>query len=158
MTKLNIGLESAYDTIVNDYDLQTLNEIVNHGCQSGVCSQHIYYADTIKFFDNYEEEITDYIITNYGSEILADIFLANDCNLDRYKNDATWCYIELVASHIIDTTNEVESDAELVLVWSHIHYYLRFILKQEGGVLNTNPLAITITSPLTANLLSINHA
>tara|TARA_R100000781_G_scaffold9211_3_gene8039 strand:+ start:37 stop:387 length:351 start_codon:yes stop_codon:yes gene_type:complete len=115
MTKLNIGLESAYDTIVNDYDLQTLNEIVNHGCQSGVCGKHIYYADTIKFFDNYEEEITDYIITNYGSEILADIFLANDCNLDMYKNDTTWCYIELVASHIIDTTNEVESEAELVL-------------------------------------------
>ena len=117
MTKLNIGLESAYDTIVNDYDLQTLNEIVNHGCQSGVCGKHIYYADTIKFFDNYEEEITDYIITCCGSECLANIFLAKDCNLDMYKNDATWCYIELVAGHIIDTTNEVESEAELVLAW-----------------------------------------
>ena len=116
MTKLNIGLESAYDTIVNDYDLQTLNEIVNHGCQSGVCSQHIYYADTIKFFDKYEDEIVDYIESNLGQDQLLDLFTNANFDLSCYKNDMTWCYIELVASHIIDTTNEVESDAELVLV------------------------------------------
>ena len=145
MTKLNIGLESAYDTIVNDYDLQTLNEIVNHGCQSGVCSQHIYYADTIKFFDKYEDEIVDYIESNLGQDQLLDLFTNANFDLSCYKNDMTWCYIELVAMHIIDTTNEVESDAELVLAWLHIHYYLRFIQLQEGEVLNTNPLAITIT-------------
>ena len=145
MTKLNIGLESAYDTIVNDYDLQTLNEIVNHGCQSGVCSKHIYYGDTIKFFDKYEDEIVDYIESNLGQDQLLDLFTNANFDLSCYKNDMTWCYIELVASHIIDTTNEVESDAELVLAWLHIHYYLRFIQLQEGEVLNTNPLAITIT-------------
>ena len=145
MTKLNIGLESAYDTIVNDYDLQTLNEIVNHGCQSGVCSKHIYYGDTIKFFDKYEDEIVDYIESNLGQDQLLDLFTNANFDLSCYKNDMTWCYIELVAMHIIDTTNEVESDAELVLAWLHIHYYLRFIQLQEGEVLNTNPLAITIT-------------
>ena len=145
MTKLNIGLESAYDTIVNDYDLQTLNEIVNHGCQSGVCSQHIYYGDTIEFFDKYENEIVDYIESNLGQDQLLEIFKNAECDCDSYKNDMTWCYIELVAMHIVDTTNEVESDAELVLAWSHIHYYLRFIQLQEGEVLNTNPLAITTT-------------
>ena len=115
MTKLNIGLESAYDTIVNDYDLQTLNEIVNHGCQSGVCSKHIYYGDTIKFFDKYEDEIVDYIESNLGQDQLLDLFTNANFDLSCYKNDMTWCYIELVAMHIIDTTNEVESDAELVL-------------------------------------------
>ena len=95
-------MQSAIDVIKDTYDYETCKEIVNHGCKSGVCSQHIYYADTIKFFDNYEEEITDYIITCCGSEILANIFLENNCSIDMYKNDATWCYIELLCSQIVD--------------------------------------------------------
>ena len=125
MTKLNIGLESAYDTIVNDYDLQTLNEIVNHGCQSGVCSQYIYYADTIRFFDNYEEEITDYIVTNFGTEFLVNMFQDSNCYLDMYKNTVCWCYVELICSQIVDeyesTTCEELSNAnrylEVVGLW-----------------------------------------
>ncbi len=110
-----------------------------------MCSKHIYYGDTIKFFDNYEDEIVDYIESNLGQEQLLEIFKNANCDLDLYKNNMTWCYIELVAMHIIDTTNEVESDAELVLAWLHIHYYLRSIQLQEGEVINTNLLAITTT-------------
>ena len=109
--KLNIGYEeSAYDEVLKCYELEELQEIVNHGCQSGVCSQHIYYGDTIKFFDTYEEEVTDYIITCCGSEILANIFLDSNCSLDMYKNNVTWAYIELIASQVIDTENEILSE------------------------------------------------
>ena len=108
------NMENARDYIRDAYELEDLKEIATHGCQSGVCSQYIYYADTIKFFDNYEEEITDYIITNFGTEFLSNIFLANDCMLDMYKNDVTWCYVELICSQIVDeyesTTNEELSD------------------------------------------------
>ena len=99
---------SAIEQIKSDYDYEDAKEIVNHGCQSGVCSQYIYYAATIRFFDNYEEEITDYIITSYGTEFLANIFTANDCCLDMYKNDVTWCYIELVSDEIV---NRVEYES-----------------------------------------------
>ena len=119
--------QPAFKELCNTYDLEQMQEIVNHGCQSGVCSQHIYYADTIKFFDTYEEEITDYIITCCGSEILANIFLTNDCSIDMYKNDATWCYIELLCSQIV---NEYESttceELSLSYAWfnySHLCYY-----------------------------------
>tara|TARA_R100000700_G_C3141763_1_gene123369 strand:- start:198 stop:647 length:450 start_codon:yes stop_codon:yes gene_type:complete len=110
--------ESAYDEIIETIDYKEAKEIVDHGCQSGVCSQYIYYADTIKFFDNYEEEITDYIITCCGSEILANIFLDNNCSIDMYKNEATWCYVELICSQIVDkyeyesTTCEELSDLD----------------------------------------------
>ena len=101
-------MTDAITEIRNTYSYEDAKEIVNNGCQSGVCFQHIYYADTIKFFDNYEEEITDYIITSYGTEFLANIFTANDCCLDMYKNDVTWCYIELVSDEIV---NRVEYES-----------------------------------------------
>tara|TARA_R100001594_G_scaffold137455_1_gene180529 strand:+ start:223 stop:573 length:351 start_codon:yes stop_codon:yes gene_type:complete len=114
--KLNIGkYDSAYDTIVDTYDIETLNEIVNHGCVSGVAHDHIYTRDCVDFFDTYEDEILDYIETNVGEDVLPDLFLDANCDIDSYKNNVTWCYIELVAMRIVDTTNEVESDAELVL-------------------------------------------
>ena len=56
---LIITMQSAIDNIKATYDYETCKEIVDHGGHSGVCRQHIYYADTIRFFDNYEEEITD---------------------------------------------------------------------------------------------------
>ena len=93
---------SAYDEIVETFDYNEAKQVSDYGCQSGVCSKYIYYADTIRFFDNYEEEVTDYIITCCGSEILANIFLDNNCSIDMYKNDATWCYIELICSSIVD--------------------------------------------------------
>ena len=52
---------NAIQEIKETYSLEDFQEIANHGCQSGVCSQHIYYGDTIKFFDTHEDEITEYI-------------------------------------------------------------------------------------------------
>ena len=119
--------ESAYDEIIETIDYNEAKEIVNHGCKSGVCSQYIYYADTIRFFDNYEEEITDYIITNFGNDFLVNIFQDNNCCLDMYKNDVTWCYVELICSQIVDKY-EYESTTceELSYAWfnySHLCYY-----------------------------------
>ena len=116
--------ESAYDEIIETIDYNEAKEIVNHGCESGVCSQYIYYADTIKFFNNYEEEITDYIITNFGTEFLSNIFTANDCCLDMYKNDVTWCYIELVSDEIV---NRVEYESTTCEELSNANRYLEVV-------------------------------
>ena len=112
--KLHLGkYDSAYDTIVDTYDIETLNEIVNHGCISGVAHDHIYYKDTVDFFDTFEEEIVDYIDTSLGDDILVDLFKQANCDLQQYKNNVTWCYIELIAMQIIDTDNEELSEKEL---------------------------------------------
>ena len=102
--------DSAYDAIVDTYDIETFNDIVNHGCQSGAANSHIYYKDTVEFFDTFEDEIVDYIETSLGNEALEMLFSQANCDLRSYKNSVTWSYIELVSSHIVDTTNE-----ELVL-------------------------------------------
>ena len=93
---------TALETIKDTYDIDTLREIVEHGCASGVAHDHIYYMDNVKFFNDYEDEITDYITDNFGSEMLVELFSNNEGNLRGYMNDVVWTYIELIASTIID--------------------------------------------------------
>ena len=114
MTKLNIGLESAYDTIVNDYDLQTLNEIVNYGYGYVGCGPHILYDNAIEFFTKYPDEITRELVINYSVDFLSDILKERNGDLDMYMADLTFAFIELVTEQIVDeyeaTTCEELSD------------------------------------------------
>ena len=101
--------------LLSIYDTETLYEIVNHGCQSGVCSEHIYYGDTISFFDKYEAEILDLIHIRYGSDTLVDIFKQHDACYDAYRNDCCWLFIENVAQDVIqDLENEQLSEDEQI--------------------------------------------
>ena len=105
---------TAFEQIKEDYDYEDAKEIVNHGCQSGVCFKHIYYGDTVGFFNKYPDEITEYLVDNFGTDFLANIFTDNNCILDHYINDIVWCYIEMICSQIVDeyesTTLEELSD------------------------------------------------
>ena len=108
-------MQSAYDEIIETYDKETMEEIANHGCQSGVCHEHIYYGDTVKFFEQHAEEITRELVDNFGTDFLKETFNSNDANLTCYMNDLTWAFIELSAMRIVDefenTTQEEESDS-----------------------------------------------
>ena len=101
----------AIDKIIETYSVEDFKEIASHGCQSGVCHEHIYYGATIKFFETYEDEIIDYIESNYGIEFLIDMFKDADADLTSYKNNVTWCFIEMIA---FEVTNP-EDYQELVL-------------------------------------------
>ena len=93
---------NAINEIKETYTVEEFKEIANHGCKSGVCSQHIYYGDTLKFYEKYEDEIVDYIESNYGTEFLVDMFKDADANLTVYKNNVTWCFIEMIAFEVTD--------------------------------------------------------
>ncbi len=97
---------TAFEQIKEDYCYEDLKEIVNLGCQSGVCFKHIYYDNTIGLFNKYPDEITSYLVDNFGTDFLANIFTDNNCILDHYINDVVWCYIECIAEQIV---NEYES-------------------------------------------------
>jgi len=97
---------NAIDEIKETYTLEDFKEIADHGCQSGVCSQHIYYGDTIKFYEKYEDEIIDYIESNYGTEFLVDMFKDADASLTVYKNSVTWCFIEMIAFQVVEEAQE----------------------------------------------------
>ena len=96
---------NAVDAVKSIYDLQDCKEIVSHGCESGVCFQHVYYADTTRFYDNNEDEVLDYLTDQYDTDFLVDLFRAADAELTFYKNAVVWSFIEAVA---IDVTEEDE--------------------------------------------------
>ena len=117
--------------LLSIYDTEKLSEIVNHGCTSGVCSEHIYYGDTITFFDKYEAEILDLIHIRYGSDTLVDIFKQHDADYDAYRNDCCWLFIENVAEDVIqDLENEQLSEDE------QIESYMKESISNNGYTLS----------------------
>ena len=110
-------MTSANSEIRATYDYEDAKEIVNHGCESGVCFKHIYNADTVGFFNKYPDEITGYIVDTIGIDFLKETLERNNGYLDGYLNDLTWAFIELVCGQIVDeyesTTQEEMSDDPL---------------------------------------------
>ena len=70
-----------------------------------MCSQHIYYGDTIKFYDTFEDDILDELVLNYGYDLLNDIFRDADASLPVYKNHVVWAFIEMVAFEAVEEYN-----------------------------------------------------
>ena len=102
-------MQSGYDEIIATYDKETMEEIAGHGCSSGVCFKHIYYGDTVRFYDKYEDEILDYI-RDYDEDILVGLFKDADADLTYYKNYVTWAYIEAISSNVLDELDEQEPE------------------------------------------------
>ena len=121
----------GYHELVSTYDTECMQEIANHGCTSGVCHKHIYYVDTIAFFDKYEAEILDLIHIRYGSDTLVDIFKQHDACYDAYRNDCCWLFIENVAQDVIqDLENEQLSEDE------QIESYMKESISNNGYTLS----------------------
>ena len=96
----------AAKAITDMYSLETLKEIADHGCQSGVCSQHIYYGDTVRFYETFETHILDELTLNYGTEFLVELFKDADADLTHYKNAVCWAFIEMVAFEAVEESQE----------------------------------------------------
>ena len=102
--------QSPFDVIKNQYTIDELNDIVEHGCASGCANNHIYYSDTVSFFDLYADDICAYIRDAIGYEFLTETFDNNEGNIDGYKNDIVWTFIELYAMELIDNINNEEME------------------------------------------------
>ena len=112
-------MTDAITEIRNTYSYEDAMEIVNNGCESGVCFKHIYYGDTVEFFNKYPDEITEYIVDTLGIDWLKETLGRNNGDLDSYLNDLTWAFIELVCGQLVDeyesTTCEELSNANRML-------------------------------------------
>ena len=85
------------------YDLQTCKDIVQHGCVSGVCHNHIYYSQTSSYYDRFEDEILGSVIDNMGQNYPACLFVENDYDLVGYKIAMVWNAIESFAYYVVDS-------------------------------------------------------
>ena len=47
------------ENIDDDENKSILTDILENGCESGACSDLVYYSDTLKFYDDYEDEISE---------------------------------------------------------------------------------------------------
>jgi len=108
--------QSPFEVIKNVYTIEELNDIVEHGCVSGCAHSHIYYKDTVSFYDQHEDTILDYIRDVTDPSFLTETFSNNEGWLLGYKNDITWTFIELYAMELIDNIDneEREEDQEIV--------------------------------------------
>ena len=105
-------MQSAFDTIFDEYDYETFKEISMHGYGYVGCGQHISDANAIKFFETYPDEVTQRIKDNFGVQVIIDNYKENDANWDAHMRDLTWMFIELVAMQVVDDTEaqELEDD------------------------------------------------
>ena len=87
-------------------DADEIKDVAEHGCIGGV-SGFIYYSETEKFFDEYEDEIYDYL-NDCGFSMKN--FVDTGSTISTLKNDLVWCVVELwcQAQHM---ANELEREA-----------------------------------------------
>ena len=110
-------MKDATEKILQTYNKEELKEIANHGCKSGVCSKHIYYGDTLKFYDEYEVQILDELVLNYGYDYLVELFKESEAQLTWYKNSVVWAFIEITA---VDALEDAELEpAKLLDKWNN---------------------------------------
>ena len=103
--------QSPFDVIKNQYTIDELNDIVEHGCASGCASNHIYYTDTVSFYDQHEDAICEYVRDVTDPSYLTETFSNNEGNLTGYKNDIVWTFIELYAMELIDNIDNEEFES-----------------------------------------------
>ena len=83
--------------------LSAVEEIVTHGCATGVVPALITYDDTDKFFNNYADEIFE-LVEDMKQEGIIDM---NSFELS--KNNLAWLAFETIAQEIY---NELEYASE----------------------------------------------
>jgi hypothetical protein len=91
-----------------------LEEVSKHGCVSGCVSSLIYYEDTAKFHDKFEEEIWEMLYDEHEEfgfksipEYIASFNGSKDVgSLMQFKNLLAWYAVENVVNQIL---NEEES-------------------------------------------------
>jgi hypothetical protein len=135
-------MTSANSEIRATYDYEDAKEIVNNGCESGVCFKHIYYADTIGFFNKYPDEITSYIVDTIGIDFMKETLERHNGELNGYLNDLTWAFIELVAGEIVDehesTTCEELDDEPIKLYADYSKSDTELLQKNGFNPVNSN--------------------
>ena len=98
-----------------------LDNILTHGCESGMVNHLIYYKDTVKYFEDYEVEINELVSEVYGFNLvegsdlidaLSDIFPVYDFETRINDHDIHEKAMEIVEENNDITTNELDESME----------------------------------------------
>ena len=87
------------------YAADELQDIVNHGCESGCAGGMIYYSETIALFDKYRDDIFE-IVNDYQNSIgengLGEYVNKNCTSFATFANAMVWSAAEIVAYELIN--------------------------------------------------------
>lgn len=95
---------NAFVQFISDtYELEELQDIASHGCESGCAGGMIYYSETVALFDKYREELFE-IMSNYQAETglyecgdLPDYVRKHSDTFQTFANAVVWFCAEVVA-------------------------------------------------------------
>lgn len=107
---------------VENYSPQDkLQDLLQHGCESGMVNHLIYYTDTVKYFGDHESEIREFVSEVYdfdmveGSDlidVLSDIFQVDDFETRMNDHDIYEKAMEIVEENNGITTDELDESIE----------------------------------------------
>ena len=89
LTGAQTALEKAVQKIINKNDDPTgyAEDILQHGCQSGIVSEMVYYCDTTKFYAKHKKEIQTML-----RELLSDCgCIAAELFRDKWDSEDMFC-------------------------------------------------------------------
>ena len=105
--------KAVIDYILNYYSTDEeiksfVGDLLQYGCQSGMINDLVYYSDTIKFYDTYEDDIED-LITNFMEDLGIEsrpLFIeslnGSAENMTQEKNLLSWFAFEETAKSLND--------------------------------------------------------
>ena len=87
-SRLTVALDERFD------DIEETKDVANYGCGGGV-SGFIYYYETRKFFNEYEEEIEQELQEIFGDRWMSDMVASQSVwDTASFKNLCVWIVVE----------------------------------------------------------------
>ena len=104
----NVGLDMVQTILGEEFDIDELNDIVNHGMSAGV-SGFIYTRDCVNKFNEHDDEIEEYLSDwyhdNMGENNYIGAIASNGTfsvgSVDELMTKMVWAYVELKAHDIL---------------------------------------------------------
>ncbi len=100
--------------VIEQYEPNEREEIVNHGCVSGAAHGAIYYHETVELYERFNEEIWNMLCDEARDqgctiiELIAQFNGQKNVGSDaQFKNLLVWYAIESICSELM---NEAEND------------------------------------------------
>lgn len=88
-------------------DNDEIIDVANYGCSGGV-SGFIYYHETNKFFDDFEDDIEDVCFDVIGDDYLAVLAKCED-SIQGLKNKMVWFVVEEYCNRLVNLMAEEEA-------------------------------------------------